>query len=420
MEGWKNGRLEGWKSGGVGCFWKRMTPAVAVLAVTVVALACVLGCGRRQPEAAGGGKADAAANLAESLKVDLSGLKSQDGQPLLLALESKTPPPRPQDPDALPETDPGHWYDMEYAGWNTAKENIPTSPKDGAIGKRVIAIINGDHPYLTAYSAGLKKVAEAYRMKLRILSPNWKVDVQNQMLDEAVNEKPDLIILIALDAKVAILQVRKVNQAGIPIILSNMHPDNEAMRYAICWTGPDDWGQFRMLAKVWADKLNRKGGVAYVRHAPGGSPFFARTFGPVSELTAYAPDIKTLDMQAPGFEAAKTQQVVSDWIMRFGDKLVGICAADDSAQAIGIAEACKKAGRSDIVVVAAGNSKVGMDAVKAGEIHAITYQSAEADGAVALKAGADWFNGVTVEPVRYLPKHVITQTDVDTFQPAQW
>jgi ribose transport system substrate-binding protein len=240
------------------------------------------------------------------------------------------------------------------------------------------------------------------------------------MLDEAVNEKPDLIILIALDAKVAILQVRKVNQAGIPIILSNMHPDNEAMRYAICWTGPDDWGQFRMLAKVWADKLNRKGGVAYVRHAPGGSPFFARTFGPASELTAYAPAIQTLDMQAPGFEAAKTQQVVSDWIMRFGDKLVGICAADDSAQAIGIAEACKKAGRRDIVVVAAGNSKVGMDAVKAGEIHAITYQSAEADGAVALKAGADWFNGLTVEPVRYLPKHIITQTDVDTFQPAQW
>jgi ribose transport system substrate-binding protein len=61
-----------------------------------------------------------------------------------------------------------------------------------------------------------------------------------------------------------------------------------------------------------------------------------------------------------------------------------------------------------------------MDAVKAGEIHAITYQSAEADGAVALKAGADWFNGLTVEPVRYLPKHIITQTDVDTFQPAQW
>ena len=113
-------------------------------------------------------------------------------------------------------------------------------------------------------------------------------------------------------------------------------------------------------------------------------------------------------------------QVVADWIMRFGKELKGICAADDSAQAIGIIEACKKAGRSDIVVVAAGNSKIGMDAVKAKDMFAITYQSAEADGAVALKAAVDWFNGVAVEPVRYLPKHIITADDADEFLPAQW
>jgi ribose transport system substrate-binding protein len=392
--------------------------ALRMLLASLLAMAAA-GCGRKPAEPAAP-KPDAQANLAQSLAVDISGLKSGDGQPLLLALESKAPPPRPADPEKLPETDPGHWYDMEYAGWGVEKSNLPASPRDGAIGKKVIAIINGDHPYLTAYGAGLRKVAEAYRIALKILSPNWKVDVQNQMLEEAVNDRPDLIILIPLDAKVAVQQVRKVNQAGVPIILSNMHPDNEAMRYAICWTGPDDWGQFRLLARAWADRLGKKGGVAYVRHAPGGSPFFARTCGPISELAGYAPDIKILDMQAPGFDAAKTQQVVADWLTRFGQELVGICAADDSAQAIGIVEACKKAGRPDIVVVAAGNSKVGMDAVKAGELCAITYQSAEADGAVALKAAADWFNGKALEPVRYLPKHVITKNDVEQFLPAQW
>ena len=61
-----------------------------------------------------------------------------------------------------------------------------------------------------------------------------------------------------------------------------------------------------------------------------------------------------------------------------------------------------------------------MDAVKDGGIHAITYQSAEADGAVALKAAVDWFNGLPVEPVRYLPKHIISAKDVDEFMPAQW
>ncbi|MDD5706806.1 MAG: sugar ABC transporter substrate-binding protein [Kiritimatiellae bacterium] len=394
-----------------------MTPIARAVAVLALSLAFA-GCGRVREEQAS--RFDAAANLARSVAIDISSLKSSDGQPLLLELQPKIPPPRPPQPESLPETNALHWYDMEYAGWDAEKINIPASPRDGAIGKRVIAIINGDHPYLTAYSAGMRKVAEAYSMQLRVLSPNWKMDVQNQMLEEAVNDRPDMVILIPLDAKVAVQQVRKVNTAGVPIILSNMHPDHQALKYAICWTGPDDWGQFRMLARAWADKLGKRGAVAYVRHAPGGSPFFARTFAPVSELASYAPDIKVLDMQAPGFEAARTQQVVADWLTRFGRELTGICAADDSAQAIGIAEACRKAGRSDIVVVAAGNSKIGMDAVKAGDIYAITYQSAEADGAVALKAAADWFNGLELQPVRYLPKHIITQADVDRFMPAQW
>ena len=370
------------------------------------------GCGKKTESAV---SADAAANLRDSLAIDISGLKSGDGQPLLLPLEKKQIPPRPDDPAALPETDPLHWYDMEYAGWSTTKEKLPASPKDGAIGKKVITIINGDHPYLTAYSRGQQKVADAYKMKLTILSPNWKIAAQNQMIEQAINERPDMIIIIPLDAKVAVQQARKVWKAGIPVILSNMLPQDEALKYCICWTGPDDFGQFRMLARAWADKLGKKGGEAFVQHAPGGSPYFARCWGPISELSGFAPDLTVLDKQAPGFDAIKTQQVVADWLTRFGPDLTGICAADDSAQAIGIIEALRKAGRTDVAVVAAGNSKVGMDAVKRGDIFAITYQSAEADGAVALKAAVDWFNGLELPPVRYLPQHVITMADVDKF-----
>jgi len=372
------------------------------------------------------GKTDAAkeepksSNLEESLKVDISGLKSGDGQPLLLEMKTKEIPPRPADPDKLPEEDALHWYDMEYAGWSAEKINIPKSPADGAIGKKVIVIINGDHPYLTAYGIGGKKIADAYKMDFKLMSPNWDLNVQNQMIDQAINAKPDMIILIPLDAKAAVQQFRKINQAGIPCIASNMLPEDEGMKYVISWVGPDDWGQFRMLAQKFAEKLNFEGGVCYVRHAPGGSPFYSRTYGPITELKKIAPKMEVLDMQAPGFEAEKTMQVTSDWITKYGDKLKGIVAADDSAQTIGIIEALKKANRTDIVVVAAGNSKIGMDAVKAGDVYAITYQSAEADGAVAVKLAADWFNGKEVPPVGYIPQHVITKEDVDQFMPAQW
>jgi ribose transport system substrate-binding protein len=62
-----------------------------------------------------------------------------------------------------------------------------------------------------------------------------------------------------------------------------------------------------------------------------------------------------------------------------------------------------------------------MDFVKAGTLHAITYQSAEADGALPMKLAADWFCGKEIaRPVYYLRKHIITKDDVDQFMPAQW
>lgn len=360
-------------------------------------------------------------NLKKSLAIDVSGLKADDNQPLLQLSKTKFKiPKRPANPDALAETNPLHWYNMEYAGWDAKKVNIPKSPKTGALGKKVIVIVHGDHPWTTAYIRGAKKVADAYKMQFKALSPNWDLAVQNQMIDQAITERPDMIILIAIDAKTAVQQARRINQAGIPLILSNTLTQSEAMNYSIAWTGPNDFGQFRVLSRLWADKLGKKGGVAYIQHAPGGSPYYARCWGPISELSKYAPEIKTLDKQAPGFEADKTMQLVSDWLTRFGKDLKGICAADDSAQALGIAEALKKAGRTDIVVVAAGNSKVGMDAVKAGNIYAITYQTSEGDGALGVKTAADWFNGKKIEPVRYLPMQMITKDNVDQFYPPQW
>ena len=396
-----------------------MKKLLVLILVMVIAFAFT-GCKKTEKEVV---KEAETTNLAASLALDSAvlDLKAADGQALIKVGGAKrVVPARPADPAALPEEDPMHWWDMEFAGEITNKTNIPESPADGAIGKKVIMIVHGDHPWTTACTTGAQKVADVYQMDLKIQSPNWDLAVQNQMIDQAINERPDMILLIPLDAKTAPQQARKINRAGVPLILFNTLPDAAAMDYAIGWTGPDDFGQFRKLARLWADALGKEGGVAYIQHAPGGSPYFARCFGPISELAEYAPGIEVLDKQAPGFEADKTMQLVSDWLTRFGDDLKGICAADDSAQALGIFEALKKAGREDVIVVAAGNSKQGMDLVKEGKLYAITYQTAEGDGALAVKTAADWFNGKDIEPIRNLPQHMITAEDVEEFYPPQW
>jgi len=167
--------------------------------------------------------------------------------------------------------------------------------------------------------------------------------------------------------------------------------------------------------------MNYEGGYCVVRHMPGGSCFNSRTWSVVTELKKIAPKMKCLDMQTTMLDGPKTAPVVAGWIAKYGKDLKGIVSADDSGTQVGINDACAKSGREDIIRVAAGNSKVGMDFIKAGKLQAITYQNAEADGALPMKLAADWFNGKKdFKSVYYLPKHVITAADVDKFLPAQW
>jgi ribose/xylose/arabinose/galactoside ABC-type transport system permease subunit/ABC-type sugar transport system substrate-binding protein len=399
----------------------------AMVCVTVVAVAAVAAVTamhfrytalQAQIIAAGG-----AARTAEAAHAaDVYALQGTDHQPYLFPPTGETPriPPRPADPKALPDTDKLHWWDIEYAGWQVEKAPMPPSPADGPRGRRVILLKAGDHPYWTAYVRGFMRIAEFHGMRVKVFNGNWNMDLQAQQADQAINEKPDMIIFAPVDATGCTPLLRKIHQAGIPCITSNTTPCDEAMKYCIAWTGPDDWGQFRMLSRSFADTLGKQGGYAIIRHMPGSSPFFSRTYAPITELREYAPEMKLLAMDTTNLETEATMQLVGAWLSKFGPELRGLILAGDDFTLTGTLEALKKAGRSDVVVVAAGNSKTGMDSVKAGETLAVTYQSAEGDGAIAVHSAARWFNGETLDPVVYLPKHLITRDDVEQFMPAQW
>ncbi|HHU12181.1 MAG TPA: substrate-binding domain-containing protein [Clostridiaceae bacterium] len=364
-------------------------------------------------------------NLAESIALfeeAIESMETTDGQLLMPAPIEKEFPDRPEDPDALPEDDAGRYYDMEYVGWDATEKSpdIPESPADGSIGKRVIVIVHGDHAWTTAYERGFKMAGEALGMTIDVWSPNWDQALQDQLIDRAINEEPDAIALIPLSAENATQQFRKITMAGIPAFGTNTLTTSDAMQYMIAWTGPDDWAQMRQLSEKMAEALGGEGGVAYITHNVGTSPYYSRTFGPITQFAEHYPDIKTLDIQSPGFEAAQCKQIVSDWISRFGDDLTGIFLADDAPQATGTIDAIKEAGREDIIVVAAGNSKTGQDLVKSGDIAVINYQSAEADAGLSARTIASWFNGETVLNVGYLMTDMITEENVDSFYPTQW
>ena len=237
-------------------------------------------------------------------------------------------------------------------------------------------------------------------------------------------------LLAGADARIekhrkADVLVSVVDSAGRPV--SGAEVDIRQTRHAFLfgcniflWGRVGTVEEESLYRNRFAELMNYEGGYGIVQHRPGGSPFFSRTYSFVTELKQIAPKMKLLAKQTTDLEAEKTMQVVSDWITRFGAEFKGIVSADDSGAQIGINEAVRTAHREDIVRVSAGNSKVGMDFIQAGTLHAITYQSAESDGAIAMQLAAEWFSGKEIPGVRYLPIRIITKDTVTEYLPPQW
>lgn len=353
---------------------------------------------------------------------DVAALKATDGQPLVwIDDQPLNAPPRPADPTKLADDDLLRWYDYEYSGWNVRKLPMPPSPGTGPRGKRVVSLQYMDHPYWQGYGNGMRRLAAAYGFDLTILEAGNDNKVQADQVEQVIRMRPDLVILTPVDANGVVPMLKRLYDEKIPVIASNLIPVDEGMKYCITWTGPDDWGQFRMLAREFAVAMNRRGGYCIVRHIAGTSCYLSRTWAAVSELRKVAPEMKCLDMQSTDLKTEETKTQVAAWLKKYGADLKGIVSADDSKAMTGITEALKDAGRTDVVVVSAGSSRTGLQYIKEGRMHAATYQSAEADGALPIEIAARWFRGEPVpRPVYYLQKHVITAADVDRFLPAQW
>lgn len=366
-------------------------------------------------------------NLEESVALladAIANLKTTDNQQMMAAGNPAEVPAAagtPEELEKLADTDIDKWHYMEHLDWDSSQDaQFPASPADGSKGKHVILIVHGAHAWTTCYSEAFEAACEAVGMTCDVYDPNWDQSTQDGYIDQAINEQPDAIVLIPLSADHAAQQFKKINDAGIPAFCSNTLPEASAMNYIMAYTGPNDWAQMRILADTLGQAIDGKGGVAYITHNVGTSPYYARTFGPMSTLADKYPEIEHLDVQSPGFEATAVKQVVSDWITKYGDKLNAIVLADDSDQAIGAVEACKAAGREDIVIVAAGISKQGAELIQSGNLKMASYQTCQGDAGLAVRTVAEYFNGEDIARVSYLATDVIDAENVESFLPCQW
>ena len=273
--------------------------------------------------------------------------------------------------------------------------------------------VPGPAPYIDGYFKKWDELAAAEGVTTIKTVGDWTPALQAEQFDSLIAQKPDAIVVWAVDNKAILPVLARIQEAGIKAIASNAYPEDDAVDYLAGYTGPDDVLQGKIAGQNLVEALGGSGEVGMVRGTPGTAAHDNRATG-FEEALAAAPDVKLVADQSGAWGDSKKAYDIVSAMLKQNPGITGIFVQDDG-MAEGASKAAQDAG-ADITIVGIGGSCSAFDQIRAGNLASTTVQDPWSDAEEAFRASVATANGETIEKVTYLQPPVVTKENVDTFE----
>jgi ABC-type sugar transport system substrate-binding protein len=263
----------------------------------------------------------------------------------------------------------------------------------GLKGKTVDFVGYGkDNPW-GAYFNGVfipKLTAQGVKVvDLTTMDPGTAVTNFNQ----AISNKPDLIVAALLDTSSTVVPIKKAKQAGIPVLVFDGRPDpsvdGDVMQVLSDSEALGTAAAQNLVEGLKAQGRN-SGNLIAITGTKSGFAAQDRMKGFGAEL-AKTPEYKVVDVQDGNWDPTLSSKIATQLFAKYG--CAGIQGAYGMAdyQALPIVAAAKQAGcpvggKNGLVVTGSNCFKVGIDAIKAGTL----YGTATEDPGTIAEQTADY------------------------------
>ena len=260
-------------------------------------------------------------------------------------------------------------------------------------------------PYWQAAVAGFHHAAAQYQVTARVDGPNDH-SPQDELaaLQKAVAAKPAGILVSASDVSTLQPAIDAAVNAGIPVITIDSDAPGSRRLYFI---GTNNLEAGRLGGRRVLEKLGGKGNVVFF--TLGGQSNTDERLKGFKDVFSTRPGInivEVVDIQGdPRNAFDRTQQFMA----LTGPKKIDAFVCLDSASGKMVADAVKRTGATDRVLVAWDVSQDTLDSIKAGTIDATVAQKPYTMGYVGLKALDEVFH--------YPPSSLTRDYSTDSFAP---
>ena len=209
-----------------------------------------------------------------------------------------------------------------------------------------------------------------FGVEVTVLAPQKPDNVEEQirLVEDAISQKVDGIIIAATDTKGLAPVVDKAVEAGIPVI---GHNTPTASDKPLTFVGFDNVTAGKTIGAWVAQKLGGQGKVLILEGPPGHQNAGERKQGFLEGLQEGG-QFEILDSQTAQWHRSEALRITEDWLQRFPE-IDAIIAANDE-MALGASEAVQAAGREGIVITGFDANNDALQAIKEGKMHATIDQ----------------------------------------------
>jgi ribose transport system substrate-binding protein len=233
-----------------------------------------------------------------------------------------------------------------------------------------------EYPYNVATAQGFAEAAAAAGVRTVILDPRGSVEKQGNALDDLISQKVDAIGFLPLDSAVAESFVDKINAAGIPVVAIALQVGDSAKRQIndpypglSALVATDNYQAGYNSGQMAADILpkDHTAKIGIVMGDPAYTIVKLDTDGFRAALDKAGVRYELVAEQPTNWTPDQGEAVCQNFLTAHPDLDLIFSHADDMA--IGCARAIDAANSKVKLIATGGGSKLGHDAILAGEVY---------------------------------------------------
>jgi len=276
------------------------------------------------------------------------------------------------------------------------------------------SLASEDSSYLSVVSEYMKQAAEESGVELILKDAKWNAQIQADQLEGFIAKQVDAVILCPVNSKSMLVPLKKVQQAGIPVINLNMRVDAVSSLYTDTYVGASNSEEGALAADLIVQMLGEEGGeVAIIEGAPGSDAQIYRTQTFVEQLAA-TPQITIAGIGNGEWKREKAELTALDLIRKNQDLKAIYC--HDSNMAMGVIRVIEEKGlKEEIQVIGISEMPEYIDAVRDERMYGFISQPAEYEGVTSVEKAVEAAEGQLLRPWYKDPIQIITKENVDSF-----